>query len=199
MSSGRTNRIAVSLGRYPMEHTSEKQWFVMRDLKRANAKMPAYRALGEAGFSVFTPLTERIVTRGARRVREQVPFMPDLLFVLSDRAALDPVVARTDTLQYRYVKGAPYRTPMTVPAVDMARFIAAVSTFRAPRYLHPQEVTAAMCGARVRMVCAGPLNGYEGLLLRVKGSGKKRLLVQLPGLLAAAIEIAAPDYIQLLP
>ena len=31
-------------------------WFVMRDLKRPNAKEPAYKQLGELNIKVFTPL-----------------------------------------------------------------------------------------------------------------------------------------------
>lgn len=31
-------------------------WFVMRDLKRPNAKEPAYKQLGELSIEVFTPL-----------------------------------------------------------------------------------------------------------------------------------------------
>lgn len=38
-----------------------EQWFVMRDLKRANAKLPAYKQLEEAGFRVFTPMTTKIM------------------------------------------------------------------------------------------------------------------------------------------
>ena len=48
------------------------------------------------------------------------------------------------------------------------------------------------------MVCPGALDGIEGLLLKIRGSGKKRLLVELPGILAAAVEIRNADYIQLL-
>ena len=38
----------------------EKQtcWYVMRDLKRANAKLPAYKQLLNEHFEVFTPMKE---------------------------------------------------------------------------------------------------------------------------------------------
>lgn len=89
-------------------------WFVMRDLKRANAKHPAYCQLQEAGFEVFTPMTTRISIRAGKRVREDVPFVRDLLFVHTTRDNLDPIVSRTATLQYRYVKGGRYLEAMTV-------------------------------------------------------------------------------------
>ena len=54
-----------------------------------------------------------------------------------------------------------------------------------------------MLGAEIRVICDGPLNGFQGRLLKIKGSRKKRLLIELPGLLVAAVEVE-PDFIQLL-
>lgn len=176
----------------------EPQWYVLRDLKRPNSKTPAYKVLPELGFEVFTPMTSKIITNGGKRTKVNVPFVYDLLFVYSSKEALDKIIKQTDTLQYRYVKGAPFGTPMTVRTTDMNRFIAAVTSVKTPTYYAPNEITPNMYGAKIRMVCNGPINGFEGTLLKIKGSGKKRLLVELPGLLAASIEIAGTDYIELL-
>ena len=48
----------------------------------------------------------------------------------------------------------------------------------------------------VRIV-GGPLDGYEGRLLSVRGSRVKRLLVDIPNLLVAGVEVQ-PEYIQVL-
>lgn len=170
----------------------------MRDLKRPNAKLPAYKQLEEAGFKVFTPMTTKIMAYHEKRTRVQVPFIHDLLFVFSDKENLDKVVAKTETLQYRYVKGAPYCTPMIVREDDMNRFIASVTHVKTPKYYSPEEITPNMYGATVKMVCDGILNGVEGKLLKIKGSGKKRLLIELPGVLAAAIEVKTSDYLEIL-
>lgn len=171
------------------------QWFAMRDLKRANACRRAYTDLADRGFEVFTPLKTVIVERGGRRVKEDRPVIYDLLFVHTTRAALDPVVESTDTLQYRFVKGAPAGTVLTVRPVDMHRFITAVRAVSQPRYYSPDELTPSMIGHRIRIIGVGPLQGLEGTLLKIKGSSKKRLLVELPGLLSAAVEIAA-DFVE---
>lgn len=181
-----------------METGEMSQWFVMRDLKRPNAKEPAYVELAASGFEVFTPLTTKIVERGGRRTKVRVPFMHDLLFVHSDRSTLDPYVTKIGTLQYRFMKGAPYRTPMTVRESEMTVFIEAVRRVKDAIYLRPSEITSGMTGARVRMVCEGPLNGYVGNILRVKGSGKKRLLVEMSGILSAGVEIGEKDYVELI-
>ena len=174
------------------------QWFVMRDLKRCNAKQPAYKQLAEAGFKVFTPMTQKIVHRGGLTKRCDVPYVSDLLFVCSNRRDLDPIVARTDTLQYRFVKGAPHCSPLVVADADMNRFIAAVELSDAVRYYTPDEITPDMYGRTALIVTDGALDGCQCRLLKVRGARKKRVLVELPGLLIAALELS-PAYLRLLP
>ena len=167
----------------------------MRDLKRRNAKLPAYKLLEGLGVKVFTPMVWKLVVRHGKRCKEEVPFMQDLLFVHDTRQAVDPIVGKYDTVQYRYVRGG-YKIPMTVRESDMQRFIHAVESTENPRYYTPNEITPGMIGRKVRIV-GGPLDGYEGCLQRMQGARIKRLFVELPNLLAAAVEVQ-PEYIQLL-
>ncbi len=67
----------------------------MRDLKRPNALHPAYKQLAEARIEVFTPMKWLLKTKHGRRIREQVPVIPDLLFVCETRSVLDPIVDKT--------------------------------------------------------------------------------------------------------
>ena len=50
-------------------------------------------------------------------------------------------------------------------------------------------------GRKVAIV-GGPLDGMTGHLLSIKGMRKRRLIVELPGMLTSAVEVS-PDYIQL--
>ena len=170
-----------------------RQWFVMRDLTRHNAKLPAYVMLGKMGIDHFTPMTRKIVTVGGRHESRMVPFMQDLIFAHDSRAALDPIVERVHTFQYRYMKG---RVPMTVRDTDMERFIKAVESTDNPQYYRPEEITPGMLSRRIRII-GGQLDGYEGTLVTTRGSKVKRLLVELPSLLATAVEVQA-EYIQLI-
>ena len=43
-------------------------WFVMRDLKRLNAKLPAYKQLKEMDFELFTPMKWQLVSKGGKQV-----------------------------------------------------------------------------------------------------------------------------------
>ena len=178
-----------------LDENDRSQWFVMRDLKRRNAKLPAYELFKGFGIKVFTPMVWKLMVRHGKRCREEVPFMQDLLFVHDTRMAVDPIVEKYDTVQYRYVRGG-YKVPMTVRDNDMQRFIHAVESTENPRYYTPEEISSDMIGRKVRIV-GGPLDGYEGCLQKMQGARVKRLFVELPNLLAAAVEVN-PEYIQVL-
>lgn len=168
-------------------------WLVLRDLKRANSKQPAYIMLSEMGFEVFTPLKWQLSIKKGKRIREQVPFLRDLLFVHATREALLPIIERTDTLQFRYVKGGKYRDPMKVPNREMRRFIDAVMWSNNPIYYLPGEIPSTMFGRKVRII-GGDLDGHEGTLLKVRGTTKKRVYVELPHLLSASVDLE-PEFI----
>ena len=169
------------------------RWFVMRDLKRSNAKQQAYRLFQEKNMEVFTPMKFRLVVVKGKRVRQEIPCIPDLLFVHDSREVLDPIVEDISTLQYRWLRNK-YREPMTVSDAEMERFIRAVSASEMPKYYLPEEITPEMLNRPIRIV-GGPLDGYEGTLLTTRGSKVKRLLVEIPQLLAVGVEVN-PEYIQ---
>ena len=172
-----------------------KCWFVLRDLTRSNAKRPGYLLMEELGMRFFTPMRQKSVVRNGRKTWIEVPFMHDLLFVYASRAEMDPIVEKSSTLQYRFVRGG-WQEAMTVPTEDMERFIHAVKCSTSPRYFRPDEITPEMYGKRVRIV-GGVMDGYEGPLLSLRGSKVKRLLVELPNQLTAAVEVQ-PDLIEVL-
>lgn len=173
---------------------SEKQWFVLRDLKRRNSNSLAIHDLGKAGLKVFTPMTQIIMTIGGRKQRRDVPVIQDLLFVHESKETIDPFVEKYRTLQYRYLFGKTKDEPMTVRDDEMEKFIYAVRHTESPIYYEPGELTAAMYGKKVRIM-GGMLDKYEGRLLSVKGMRKRRLIVELPGFITAAVEVE-PDFIQ---
>lgn len=189
------NDIQVNELLFIKEAMALPQWFVMRDLKRSNAKQPAYKLLNELKIKCFTPMIWKTFIRKGKRILKEVPFMQDLLFVYDSRRVLDPIVERVSTLQYRFVKGGK-RMPMTVRTEDMDRFIKAVSTMERPNFYTPEEIEPSMIGKKVRIV-GGPLDGYEGYLQKIQGSKVKHLFVELPNLLTAAVEVD-PEYIQVL-
>lgn len=175
--------------------STEKHWFVMRDLKRRNAKSLAIHELTQAGLEVFTPMTQMIITIGRKQQRREVPVIQDLLFVHETKQTLDPYVQMYPTLQYRYQLGKSTDEPMTVRSDEMNRFISAVSNAESTLYYKPEELTKDMYGKNVRII-GGPLDSCEGRLLSVRGMRKRRLLIELPSLITAAVEVE-PEYIHI--
>lgn len=173
-----------------------KQWFVLRDLKRPNAKHPAWQTLPLSGFEVFTPMRKRTTVIDGKKLTVERPVLSDLLFVYSDRKSLEAEMELTSTLQFRFLKGAPYRTPMTVRNDEMQRFITAVRSTDEPEFFLPSELTADKIGRRVRVI-GGPLAGYEGTLLKIRGSRRRRLLIALENYIVAAVELSQ-DLLQFL-
>ena len=170
------------------------QWFATRDLKRRHAKLPAYKLFENLKVSYFTPMVHRLVVVNGKRIDQEVPFMPDLLFVKDTREHLDLIVESTPKLQYRYKIGVQH-TPIIVPTAEMERFIYAVESSENPKFYSLDEVTSEMINRKIRII-GGKLDGYTGTLVTTRGSKVKRLLVELPSLLAASVEVEA-EYIQL--
>lgn len=180
----------------PMTETEKQtRWFVLRDSKRSNAKLPAYKFLREEKFEVFVPMKSRLITRHGKKKIEESPVIQDLLFVHTDKERLNPIVANTETLQYRFLRNCG-RAPMTVPDNEMERFIFAVSCSNNTKYYLPEEITPEMHGRKIRIV-GGPLDGYEGSLITIRGSKVKRLMIKLQNFFAAGVEVN-PEYIEII-
>lgn len=172
----------------------DKKWYVLRDFKKRNAKLPGYKLLPEHGIRCFTPMQWVVSTRGAKRIREYVPVIQGLLFAYETKDALTPIIEKDKALQFQYKKGGGKDFYMTVPDAEMERFINAVNNDPSPIYFTPGELTPDKIGKKI-VIDGGLLDGYEGVLLKMQGSKKRRLLVNIEGFLTAAVEVN-PDYIK---
>ena len=57
-----------------------RQWFVMRDLTRSNARHPAYLMLKELKLRYFTPMVTKLMVRNGRREAVESEYIPVSLF-----------------------------------------------------------------------------------------------------------------------
>lgn len=87
------------------EAPTDVRWYALRDLKRPNATLPAYKQLSGENLEVFTPMKWTLSTKGGRRERILVPVMQDLLFVHASLLLIEPIVQRINTLQFRFSRG----------------------------------------------------------------------------------------------
>lgn len=163
------------------------KWYVLRDLKRPNAKVRGYQLLSDKGFDVFTPLKMVSVTMGDKKKMVEQPVLPDLLFVHSSENALKPYINTSNLLQYRYIRGGIERK-MIVKDSEMEHFMRAASSASSIDYYKPEEYNPNRIGKKIT-IKGGAFDGEEGVLVRVDGVNKKRLVVRLANLFVAVIEL----------
>lgn len=171
-------------------------WFVMCDRKRRNAIEPAYKMLRRMGFEVFTPLVRKIIGKGDAKKVVEMPFIIDLLFVHSTRQKLDPIEEEIATLHYRFKKGGKYREALVVREDDMNHFIHAVESTEVKEYFAVDALPVSLIGATV-LIHGGPLDGYQVLLKKMRGSKKKHIFVELPKLVYAELELMEFDSLEI--
>ena len=86
---------------------------------------------------------------------------------------------------------------LTVPTKAMEDFIAVTEHHEEHvTYFRPEEISLQE-GDKIR-IKGGIYDGREGTIMRIKGKRKKHLVVQIPGMLIAAIELS-PEMIETTP
>lgn len=168
---------------------TEIKWFVMRDLKRPNAKTPGYKQMAELGFEVYTPLQWKVCDKNGRRVRVQCPVIHDLLFIHGVKEEIENAIKNINTMQFRYQRGA-YLCPMVVPDREMEMFLKASGAASDIKFCTPDEITPAMLGREVKVV-GGAIDGVQGKIIKIRGSKNRHILIELPGLVSAVVKIAS--------
>ena len=168
-------------------------WYVMRFLY--NRKSDTRKRLDKAAVETFVPMHCEVRIRNGRKVRADVPVIRDLLFVHSTKTVLAPFLEADNYFQYRYRRGGGQAEPLVVPDSQMEQFIQAVKGAERPIYFTPQELNISR-GTKIR-IHGGPFDGIEGVFMKVKGARAKRLVIELPGTLAVAVE-ANPDLIEII-
>jgi transcription antitermination factor NusG len=168
-------------------------WFVMRFL--FNHKSDTRERLGKEQIETFIPMRDEVITRGGRKILARVPVIKSLLFVRATARTLDPFLETDRYFQYQYRRGGKQAEPLVVPDDQMEQFIHATRVAERPMYFTPTELNIAR-GTRIRIL-GGPLDGIVGVLLKVKGARRKRLVLEIPNMLAVAVEVD-PDLVEVL-
>ncbi|MCM1178557.1 MAG: UpxY family transcription antiterminator [Clostridium sp.] len=152
-------------------------------------------ALDDAGIRYFLPMKDIVTDAGGRKVRVKVPVISNLIFVHSSPAALAPIMSENSKFQFIFKRGGRENEPLIVPEKEMDDFIKAVENSSSPLYFSPGELNVS-AGTRIRII-GGVFDGIEGIFLKVKGARSRRLVLEVPGMLAVAVEIE-PEFVQVL-
>ena len=190
------------------EHSSEgvpSSWYALR--VSYSRELKVQKALDALGVKTFVPMmwkrcpvkpgmTKPGMTKPATTTsavnsdRKLVPAVGNLCFAYSTRTALEDFIrgyGEASPVHFYWDRTA--NRPLTVPDKAMNDFITVASTLDED-IVYVTEISAKLREGQTVMVKDGPFKGVEGKVVRIRKS--RRVLVELPGMLAVATTYIDP-------
>ena len=172
----------------------EQMWFVL-GCTSPRHELKVRDDARRYGLQSFVPLKYEVKNVRGREQRQLVPALSRYIFV---RGTLDEVQDYIANAHYIvYIQRSTFsghKEFLTVPTKAMEDFIAITEHHEEyVTYFSPREIRLNV-GDQIR-VKGGIYDGREGVIMRVKGKRNHHLVVQIPGILIAAIEMS-PEMIE---
>lgn len=173
----------------------QEKWYVLGSLKR-NQELKIRDELRRDSLECFVPLHYEIKKVKGIRQRMMTPAIPGLMFLKGTESTLK------ETIKYRkyglYLRKSTFSNKedyLTVSDHEMQNFISfTTQAGEQISYYRPEEIQLRP-GDKIR-VNGGLYNGLEGTIQRIKGNRNKQLIVSIPGVVYAAVELE-PDLVEL--
>ena len=128
--------------------------------------------------------------------RKLVPAISSLVFVYWTREGLDSYIRSFgDARPVNYYWDRTIDAPLTIPDKEMENFITVASTLDED-LVFLTEVSDKLREGQTVKVKEGPFKGVEGKIVRIRKS--RRVLVELPGMLAVASTYVAPEELEII-
>ena len=174
---------------------NEIKWFVLGSIKR-NQELKIRDELRRDHLECFVPLYYVIKKVQGTRQRMLVPAIPGLMFI---QGTLDHLKEAISNRKYGlYLRKSTFSNKenyLTVSDHEMQNFISfTTQAGEHISYYRPEEIQLRP-GDKIR-VNGGLYNGLEGVIQRIKGKRNKHLIVSIPGVVYAAVELE-PDLVEL--
>ena len=178
-----------------MVEDNEIRWYAIGCTSKAK-ELKVRDDIRKFGLEAFVPLRYQIKTIKHQKQRALVPAIPGLMFAKGTKDELKDYIQNHANFVV-YMRKSTFSNKedyLTVPTKDMENFIAATEDHEAHiTYFRPEEINL-QAGDRIR-VKGGIYDGKEGVIMRIKGKRNKQLVVQIPGMLVAAIEMT-PELVE---
>ena len=177
------------------EHSSEgvpSSWYALR--VSYSRELKVQKALDALGVKTFVPMMwKRCQDNSDRKL---VPAVGNLCFAYSTRTALEDFIrgyGEASPVHFYWDRTA--NRPLTVPDKAMNDFITVASTLDED-IVYVTEITAKLREGQTVTVKDGPFKGVEGKVVRIRKS--RRVLVELPGMLAVATPYIDPVNLEII-
>ncbi len=172
---------------------TERKWHVLRCAGRQELKL-RYE-LERFRIECFVPMTRRKRLKGTRKVIELYPAVCGIVFANLRKEELADFQEKCKIRCFAW-KDCATGQPLVVPDAAMKNFIGVTGSYDEQLvYLSSNPVDWSK-GQRVRII-AGPMKGYEGRFVRVKGD--RRVVVEIPGVIAVATGFIHPSFVEPIP
>ena len=170
------------------------KWYAIRVSYGRTLKFCA--ALQELGVEHFVPMARKKTVKGGKTVTVTAPAVSNLCFVRSTKAFIQEYfegMGENRPAHFMWDKST--REPIVVSDKAMEDFMQ-VCRIMSDDTLYLKDITDKLReGQKVRVI-DGPFKGVEGTILRIKRS--RRVVVELPGLLAVATNYIDPRSLEVI-
>jgi transcription antitermination factor NusG len=180
------------------EHGSQGvplSWYVLRVTYSRELKIKAI--LDEKGVRTFVPMMWRKRTaENGKSEKKLVPAVGNLCFVYWTRSEIDEFIrGYGDNSPVHYYWDRTLQKPMTVPDKEMNDFITVASSMDED-LIYITEISDKLREGQSVKVKRGPFAGVTGKVVRIRKS--RRIMVELPGMLAVASTYVRPENVELI-
>ena len=186
------------------EHSSEgvlsscldlqSKWYVLRVSYSRELKIKD--ALDKRGVSTFVPMMWKKVEKEGNTRKMLVPAVSNLCFVFWTKADIDAFISEFgDKSPVHYYWDRTSSRPMTVPSKAMDDFVKVASSLDED-LIYITEISDKLREGQTVKVRSGAFAGVEGKIVRIRKS--RRLMVELPGMLAVASTYINPYDVEIL-
>jgi transcription antitermination factor NusG len=172
-----------------------ERWYVLGCLS-VHHEEKVRDALRKAGFRSHVPMKYEVKIVRRQEQRTMVPAITGLIFARGTEEALKDYIQhkRHEPIYMRKSTFSNKKEYLTVRDDVMERFIEYTKVRQENiTYFKPEELKLKE-GETIR-IKGGLYDGYEGTVLRLKGKRNKHIVVQIPGVIIAAIELE-PELIE---
>lgn len=172
----------------------EPAWFVLRATYSRELKIQ--EMLREKGVRTFVPMMWRKHTVAGKAEKKLVPAVSSLCFVYWDRESVDRFIRSFgDSRPVNYYWDRASEAPLKVPEKAMDDFMKVASTMDED-LIYLTEISEKLREGQTVKVKDGPFKGVEGKIVRIRKS--RRILVEIPGMVAVATTYVLPEYLEIL-
>ena len=172
----------------------QSKWYVLRVSYSRELKIK--ETLDKRGVRTFVPMMWKKVEKDGTAQKKQVPAVSNLCFVFWTKAQIDAFISEYgDKSPVHYYWDRTTSRPMTVPLKAMDDFVKVASSLDED-LIYMTEISEKLREGQMVKVRSGAFAGVEGKIVRIRKS--RRLMVELPGMLAVASTYIGPNDVEIL-